>query len=372
MSRKRTDTFVFVSGRTGPRLGRVERRLLAVMETLVAEGATVHVIGAPHGPMLEPARTLGAQVAPFAIARAGMIRSVSRTRSYLRSINPQVAHSTGWLGDYVLRQAAGPLSVNVVNSIHCVAWPPSGRNALSTSLYRALDRGNLKRADAIVIDCVDLGEPLVEAGVELERIFYDPPSVDLDRVREEADVLPAPSLPGHAPHVGYAGSLERNRGLAVLAQSAAILGLRRAAATVVVAGDGPAEDELADQIAAKRLYLLKGPKSVPAILRQFDVCVFPLLEAGTPTTLLEAAALARPIVASRVKGLTGLFEEGNEIVLVEPGNAKALAAAIAGVLEDPAGARRMGERAQKRVVEECSLAASVARHLKLYRKLGWE
>jgi glycosyltransferase involved in cell wall biosynthesis len=372
MSRKRTDTFVFISSRTGARLGRVERRLLEVIKALVAQGASVHVIGAPRGPMLEPARELGAQIAPFGVTRVGAIQSISRVRAYLRSVEPQIAHSSGWFADYLLRQAAGSLPVKVVNSIDCVAWPPSGGTALSTSLYRALDRSNLERADAIVIDCVELGEPLVNAGIELERIFYDPPSVDLGRVQDEAGLLPVLRLPGHAPHVGYAGALERSRGLAVLAQATAILGLRRATATVVVAGDGPAQDELADAIAAKRLYLLNHPKSVPAILRQLDVCVFPLLEPGTPTTLLEAAALGKPIVASRVMGVAGLFEEGSEIVLVQPGDAKALAAAIAGVLEDPSGARRMGERAHKRVVEECTSSASVARHLALYRKLGWE
>lgn len=372
MSRKHTDTFVFVTSCTGPRLGRVERRLLEVMKALIAKGASVHVIGTPRGRLVEPARELGAQVAPFRISRAGAIQSATRIRAYLRRVGPQVAHSTGWLADYLLRQAGGPSSVKVVNSIDCIAWPPLGGNGLATALYRTLDRTNLSRADAIVIDCVELGEPLVNAGVELERIYYDPPSVDLDRVLEEAEAKPTPFLPRHAPYVGYAGALERNRGLAVLAQATAILELRRATATVVVAGDGPAQGELSDAVDAKRLYLLNRPKSVPAILRQFNVCVFPLLEAGTPTTLLEAAALGRPIVASNVIGVSGLFEQGSEIVLVPPGDAKALAAAIAGVLDDHAGAARMGERARKRVEQEYTMVASVARHLALYRTLGWE
>lgn len=372
MRRKHTDTFVFISSRTGPRLARVERRLVKVIKALVAEGATVHAIGTPYGPFVNLARDAGAIVAPFRITRWAPLFAVSRVRDYLRSVAPQIVHSTGYLADYVLRRAAGSLPIKVVNSIHCVAWPPKGRNAASTAIYRALDRSTVARADAIVIDCVELGEPLVEAGIELERIYYDPPSVNLERVLEEADLKPAPQLPGPAPHVGYAGALERSRGLAVLAQAAAILNLRRASATVMVAGDGPAQDELAAEIAARRLYVLNKPKSVPAVLRQLDVCVFPLTEPGTPTTLLEAAALGRPIVASDVAGVAGLFERGDEIVLVPPGDAKALAAAIAGVLDDPARAARMGERARARVEAEYSMTASLERHLALYRRLGWE
>jgi glycosyltransferase involved in cell wall biosynthesis len=109
--------------------------------------------------------------------------------------------------------------------------------------------------------------------------------------------------------------------------------------------------------------------SAPAVLASLDVCVFPVTEAGTPTSLLEAAALGQPIVASAVSGVADLFEDGAEISLVPPGDPAALARAVSRLLGEPERARQMGERARMRVIDEYSAAAAVERHLELYQRL---
>ena len=370
MTAQRADTYVFVSSRSGPRLARAERRLLEVMKALLGAGASVHLICPPRSPVEQLARDIGVEIAPYHLDRINVVRTRSRLRKFLQRHRPRVVHSTGWLADYLVRWAAAPLSVPVVNTIHCVNWPPHGSSSLSSWLARIFTRANLTRASAIMVDCQELRQPLTQAGVVSERIFYDPPSIDITRVEEEAAIPIFGPLPGHPPYVGYSGALEHSRGLGVLAQMSAILNLRHARATVVIAGDGPAERDLAEAVENRRVYRVHEVPSVPAMLQHFDVCVFPSVEAGTPTTLLEAAALGRPIVASSVPGIRGLFEDGEQIVLVPPGNANALAAAIASVLNDPASAKRMGERARKRVAEEYTTAASVGRHLELYSDLA--
>ena len=370
MTAQRADTYVFVSSRSGPRLARAERRLLEVMKALLGAGASVHLICTPRSPVEQLARDIGVDIAPYHLDRINVVRTRSRLRKFLQRHRPRVVHSTGWLADYLVRWAAAPLSVPVVNTIHCVNWPPHGSTPFGSWLARTLTRSNLTRANAIVIDCQELRQPLTQAGVVSERIFYDPPSIDITRVEEEATIPISGPLPGHPPYVGYSGSLEHSRGLGVLAQMSAILNLRHARATVVIAGDGLAERDLAEAVEHRRVYRVHEVPSVPAMLQHFDVCVFPSIEPGTPTTLLEAAALGRPIVASSVPGIRGLFKDGEQIVLVPPGNANALAAAIASVLNDPANAKRMGERARKRVAEEYTTAASVGRHLELYSDLA--
>ena len=367
---ERPDTYVFVSSRSGPRLARAERRILEIMTTLVANGASVQLICTPRSPIEQLAHDAGAGLAPYHLDKLNVIRTRSRLRKFIRRYQPVVVHSTGWLADYLVRWAAAPLDVPVVNTMHYRHWPPRGSTAIGTWLARRLSRYNLGRANAIMIDCQELRQPLIEAGVVPERIVYDPPSIDVATVEKEAEIPLAGPLPGHPPYVGYAGALERSRGLGVLAQMSAILNLRHARATVIIAGDGPAESDLAEALTHKRVYRVTEIPSVPAMLKRFDVCLFPAIEPGTPTTMLEAAALARPIVASAVPGIRGMFEDDEQIVLVPPGNANALAAAIASVLDDPVSARRMGERARKRVADEYTTEASIARHLELYARLS--
>jgi glycosyltransferase involved in cell wall biosynthesis len=205
--------------------------------------------------------------------------------------------------------------------------------------------------------------------VSESRLVFDPPSVDVERVRREADVENPVVLPGHPPHVGYAGALVRARGLNVLAQAAAILDMRRAKATVVVAGSGPAARDLADDVSARRIHLIEDPKSVPAILAALDICVFPALEPGMPTTLLEAAVLGRPIVASDVPGVSDLFVDARQISIVPADDPKALAAAIARLLDEPSLAAEMAARAQRHALEHLSASASIERHRELYARL---
>jgi len=119
----------------------------------------------------------------------------------------------------------------------------------------------------------------------------------------------------------------------------------------------------------RRIHLLEDPHSVPAILAALDVCVFPVLEPGMPTTLLEAAVLGRPIVASAVPGIGDLFVDGRQISIVPPDDPKALAAAIARLLDEPALAAEMASRAQRHALDYLSAEASVQRHLELYERL---
>ncbi len=360
-------TFLFVSSRSADTLGRVERRWLRVMEALLARRATVFLICTPKAALEEPARKLGVTIAPYRLDKFNLIRTRSRMRKYLKRYRPALAHSTGYEADILLRWAAKDLPVRVVSSAICGSWPSRGMGALGNWVRRRLERDSLPRVDAFFADCADLMERVVAFGLPRDRVVLDPPGISLTRVAREAAV-PFPVPPG-APLVGYVGALEHSRGLLVLAAAAPALRAAYPDIRVIVAGEGPARARLLPAAADGRIDLLGRVESAPAVLAGLDVCVFPVAEEGTPTSLLEAAALGKPIVASAVHGIADLFDDGTEIVLVPPGEASVLAEAILGLLADPAKAAAMGERARLRLVDQYSSSAAVERHLGVYRKL---
>ena len=368
MTPLRNSTFLFISSRSADTLGRVERRWLRVIEALIAKGATVLFIGPPKSPMEGPVYALGATIAPYKLDKFNLIRTRSRLRKYLRRYRPVVAHSTGYEADVLLRWAAKDLPVKVASSAICGAWPPKGMNVFDTWFRRRLDRDTLPRVDAFFADCEDLVVQLASAGLPSERIVLDPPGVRLSRVAQQA-VLPFVP-PAGKPLIGYAGALEHSRGLLVLVAAVPALRAVYPDIRVVVAGEGPARARLLAAGADGRIELLGRVESVPAVLAALDVCVFPVAEEGTPTSLLEAAALGKPIVASAVRGIRDLFDDGDEIALVSPGEASVLARRILGVLADPKAAAVMGNRARLRVVDQYSSLAAVERHLEMYRKLA--
>lgn len=77
--------------------------------------------------------------------------------------------------------------------------------------------------------------------------------------------------------------------------------------------------------------------------------VVPLVESDTNhglTVILEAMAMGKPVICSRVRGHVDIIRDGETGILVPPGDPAALAAAIRMLWEDPEEARRMGRRAR--------------------------
>jgi glycosyltransferase involved in cell wall biosynthesis len=88
---------------------------------------------------------------------------------------------------------------------------------------------------------------------------------------------------------------------------------------------------------------------VAEALDEASVLVLPSRSEGLGRVVIEAFCRARPVVATRVGGIADLVEDGVNGVLVEPGSAEALAAALERLLNDRALARELGARAREGV-----------------------
>jgi starch synthase len=88
-----------------------------------------------------------------------------------------------------------------------------------------------------------------------------------------------------------------------------------------------------------------------------------------PLVALQAALLARPLVASRVGGLPELVRDGETGWLVEPDDPQTLASALQRVLDDPAGAARLGQAGRARVLESFAAETAIERFDALYAQL---
>jgi mannosyltransferase len=90
---------------------------------------------------------------------------------------------------------------------------------------------------------------------------------------------------------------------------------------------------------------------------------------GFGLTLIEAMAAGAALVAARAGAAELVVEYGRWGVLVPPGDADALAAALEPLMRDPASAAAMGERGRARVIATFSLDAEAARIAEIYRTL---
>jgi glycosyltransferase involved in cell wall biosynthesis len=172
------------------------------------------------------------------------------------------------------------------------------------------------------------------------------------------------------PLILAVGNLYPVKGHAHLVTALAHLAARHPTAHLAIAGRG----ELGEALRAlarrlgleRRVHLLGFRCDVPALLAAADVFVLPSLSEGLPLSLLEAMFAGRPVVASDTGDVRTVLDGGRLGLLVEPGNATQLAAALDRLLTRPAEAARMGAAAAA-AVAPYHLSSMVAGYAELYR-----
>lgn len=201
--------------------------------------------------------------------------------------------------------------------------------------------GRLDRRCAVSADAEAMAQRFL--GGEYLRLFN---GVELDRYQ---GVEPTPT---EAPTIFFVGRHEPRKGLAVLLDA-----MRELPSNVQlwVGSDGPETEALQREHAGdpriEWLGRLTEEEKV-ARLRGADVVCFPSLSGESfGVVLLEGMAAETPIVATRLPGYANVAREGRDALLVEPGDAKALAAAIARVLDDPDLGAALVASGQERAAE---------------------
>lgn len=92
--------------------------------------------------------------------------------------------------------------------------------------------------------------------------------------------------------------------------------------------------------------------NIRALFSMLDVCVLPARKPeGLGNVLIEAMAVGKPVVGTRIGGIPEVIEDGVNGFLVEPGDAQGLAQALENLLEDPGKRLEMGERGRRRFEE---------------------
>jgi phosphatidylinositol alpha-mannosyltransferase len=186
-----------------------------------------------------------------------------------------------------------------------------------------------------------------------------------------AEAAPADLGPGRK--VLFVGRLHPRKGFPVAVDAFTTLARSHPDARLVVAGAG-AEANALDRLPLDlrdRVAMLGAVENhaLPAIERACDVFVAPSLGGESfGVVLLEPMAAGVPVVASRIPGYDQVLEDGETGLLVPPGDAAALAAAVGRVLDDPALAGRLAAAARRRV-ERYDWAVVAGRLEEIYRSV---
>ncbi|MDO5056231.1 MAG: glycosyltransferase [Lautropia sp.] len=193
-----------------------------------------------------------------------------------------------------------------------------------------------------------------------------------------ADARPAPSgsAPAQAPGMLllFVGRLVEHKNLPRLLDAFATLAHGRPQLRLLLVGSGPLGPSLmahTTRLGLTGQVLMLGERDdVPALMAAADIVVAPSLREGLSNVILEAMALGRPIVATRVGGTPEAIDDGENGLLVDPLDTDALAAAMQRLVEDAPLRQRLGEAARHKVLEHYSPQAMVKSMLKEYQRVS--
>ena len=140
---------------------------------------------------------------------------------------------------------------------------------------------------------------------------------------------------------------------------------------------GAHEDDYGAQVAAEIIRLgrtncaiVPATESVQDYFAAADIFVLSSFEEGFPRVLLEAMAFGLPIVTTDIHGIPEIVRHEREALLVPPGDHRALAAALAQMLREPARPVRLGEAARTRLFDRFSAEHVLPGHLATIRQLA--
>jgi glycosyltransferase involved in cell wall biosynthesis len=344
-------------------------------------------LSAPGGPM---PRRLAALGVPVETIRFPWLRGAPRSallewprlpsfsrrlQAYLRDRQVDILHTNSWGAQLTCADAALAAGVVTVWHMHAILkhrWP----NAW-------VMRRAARSADRIICVSRAVARELEAFGVPPHKLVVIHNGLDLAgrfRPRSATGLLRAQfGLPLNARLVGMIGQLALWKGQHIFLHAAAIAAKSQPDAVFLIIGEPLFGDTgyqarligLARAGGIEGRVIFAGRRDdMPEVLAELDLVVHAsVLPDSLPTVLIEAGAAGKPVVATAAGGVPEIVNDGGSGLLVPPGDADAMAAAIDRLLSNRDAAAAMGEAARRIVEQRFTIERFAGRIQELYREL---
>lgn len=353
-------------------IGGAETDLLAILQDLHRDHFSPSVACPPTGALVERMRDIGIPVIPFSFPAWRKLKDL-------------------WRLPFAVRSLAAVLHKEKFDLVHSndywwtpMVWLASRISGIPCLVHvrqeiepRRVKQYWLTKPARLLAICRDIRQAAIHGGVDPHRVQVVYSGLNLSSIGH----LPSGRIraryglsPGQ-PVIGAVANLFPRKGYESLLKALAEIRVVIPDIHCIIVGEG---DEAYGQsliALAKELELTAAvtfagfQREVLAHMADCDVMVLPSLLEGFGMVLLEAMAMAKPVVASRVGGIPEAVEDGVTGVLVPPGNSGELAGALLRLLKDPALRDTMGKAGRKRVETMFSLERTIEELESTYRQL---
>jgi glycosyltransferase involved in cell wall biosynthesis len=339
---------------------------------------------APGGALIELVQIHGMQVKTFPSLVQPLhplkdLKAILDLTGYLRTEPYQIVHThnskAGFIGRLSAKLARVPVIVHTVHGFAFHGQEPPWRRFL----FRNLERLASHWCDRMIF----ISQPLVDwaskekigcmkktariySGIEMDR-FYPVSEQEKRRLRAKWRIGEQDAV------IGIVSKLWEGKGHDLLIRTFKEIGKEMPRARLVIVGEGYLMESLktlVSQLQLSETVIFTGfLEEIPQIIATFDVAVLPSYFEGMGRVLLEAMAMEKPVVGTRVGGIPDLIEKDLNGFLVSPGSEKELASAVLKILRDKGLAAKMGQEGRKKMTDRFSAESMIRSIEEIYRNL---
>jgi glycosyltransferase involved in cell wall biosynthesis len=342
--------------------------MLGQLLALRAAGFAPRLVAGP-GPLVPEIEAAGIPVTVLASSRRidplADLATVARLVKIFRGSGAALVHThnpkLNLLGPLAARIAGVP---RVVTTIHGYYFH-EGMSRARRAAFQTLDRVSAACTDLVFTQSREDYETALRAGLcspskiehlgnGVDLLRFNPDRMKPDDVARTREKI---GIPAESPVVGIVGRMVREKGYLEFLEAAARVARAHPRAHFVAVGpderwqkpDALRREEVVaaaerDPALRGKLHALGLRHDLPELFAAMDVVTLPSHREGFPRSLLEAAAMARPIVATDIRGCREVVRDGENGFLVPVKDAGALADRIRALLDRPDVAEEMGAR----------------------------
>lgn len=263
--------------------------------------------------------------------------------------------------------AARSRGIPVLLEVNEIAGIPRARRQLFVGLAVAIERFVFARADAIFVVSSYLRDRVISRGARPDTVYVMPNAIDPERfeIPRSHDRVRCARQWNNCVVAGFVGWFDGWDRLDILIDACALVVKDAPKLRLLLVGDGPVTPLLRRRIeehGLQRHVDLTGPvprHDVPAYIDAMDICVLPDSNLyGSPMVLFEFMASGKAVIAPDLPPIRDVMTNGENGLIIRPGDAQALADALRALLRDSQLRSRLGENARNYVLANRTLQAN--------------
>ncbi len=346
---------------------------------LAALGVKVRLVcGDRNTRLIDEMRDSGVDVRPLRLGKGNLPVDWRAAYRAIVGWNPHIVHAQ--LGSSLLCGAVltwrGERLIFTQQFVRPAYLNATGPGAVVRALGHRLAHGRV--AYGIATTQLVRSEMIKREGFAKDQTTVIPLAIDAEHILTQArtdssDVRTELVLPHDASLLIAPARLEREKDHHTLLACLPRVLARHPNTYLLLAGSGALESALREQAhhldIMSHVRFLGQRADVPRLLLQGTLCVLPSYEEPFGLVLLEAMAVATPVVACNAGGPRDIVIDGETGLLVSPRDAGAMAQAVIAILTDRDRARAMGVAGRERVQRHFSARQMATRTLQEYRRV---